>query len=92
MARQRAKVQPEVEEIPVPEGDVELAEDTPVEDMPEGWQLAYKRAIMKKCSPKAARLYADAHGDSFEKNPARSVDSIDAEIERLQGERDSLAS
>lgn len=74
---------------PLPEGDEEVVESHEVDpsDMPAGWQLAFKRAEMKGCSPKAARLYADAHGEDFENDTptkAPTKKEIEAEIARLQ--------
>lgn len=94
MARQRM---PQPETSPLPPGDEEQLESSELkpEDMPEGWQLAYKRAALKGCSPKAARLYADAHGESFEPTaptPEPTAKEIDAQIASLQEKRESLAS
>jgi hypothetical protein len=76
----------------LPPGDSEALEgaDVDPEDMPEGWQLAYSRAMGKGCSDKAARLYADAHGEEFEpvspEEPAKepTEEEIKAQIEELQ--------
>lgn len=86
---------PQPEAVPLPPGDEEVVESSEVrpEDMPEGWQLAYKRAVLKGCSPKAARLYADAHGEDFEpaepeKEP--TAEEIDAQIAALERKREEL--
>lgn len=82
-------------EAPLPPGDHEVQEGEEIvpEDMPQGWQLAYQRAIVKGCSEKAARIYAEAHGEEFEPTgnahnaePKKelTVEEINAEIVRLQ--------
>lgn len=92
MARQRMP-QPAV--IPVPPGDEEVIDGpVKVEDMSEGYQLAYQRAILKGCSPKGAHLYADAHGEDFEPAEAAAEpteDEIKAEIARLQEKLDAAS-
>lgn len=96
MARQRKMPQPQV---PLPEGDKEVQEIDEIdpEEQPIGWQRAYERAILKGCSPKAARIYAEAHGEEFEDAPAVPVqkelsrEELEAEITRLEALRDAAS-